>query len=254
LEEFFEMIENMYRFGGPGVPIGGCKGVIDALEAVIIANGGRIYNKTEVSKIIVENGRAAGIFAGDRVYEANLIISNLGHAATALLCSEALLDKTYASYFKMLELLKPSAGIKICLAADEPLVGHSGILLTPYAKRINGINEVTHVDPNLAPPGKHLTMSHQHIAPENLKNLRVEIELGLEDLKEIFPGKKYKVLLIQSYHDGWPVNRAASGLDPGNETPILELYVVGDGAKGKGGIEIEGVALGVAATMTKILG
>jgi len=254
LEEFFEMIENMYRFGGARVTIVGCKGVIDALETVIIANGGRIYNKTEVSKILVENGRVTGIIAGDRVHEANLIISNLGHAATALLCSEALLDKTYASYFKMLELLKPSAGIKICLAADEPLVGHSGILLTPYAKRVNGINEVTHVDPNLAPPGKHLTMSHQHIAPENLKDLRVEIELGLEDLKEIFPGKKYKVLLIQSYHDGWPVNRAATGLDPGNETPIKELYIVGDGAKGKGGIEVEGVALGVAATMKKILG
>ncbi|HPS90276.1 MAG TPA: NAD(P)/FAD-dependent oxidoreductase, partial [Methanosarcina vacuolata] len=71
--------------------------------------------------------------------------------------------------------------------------------------------------------------------------------------KEIFPNKKYEVLLIQSYHDNWPVNRAASGTDPGNETPIPGLYVVGDGAKGKGGIEVEGVALGVVATMKKIL-
>jgi phytoene dehydrogenase-like protein len=253
LEEYFEMIENMYKFGGPGVPIGGCKGIIDALEAVIVANGGKIYDKTEVSEILMKNGRAAGIIAGDRVYETNLIISNLGHAATAFLCSEPLLDKTYSNYLKMLEILKPSAGIKICLSADEPLIGHSGILLTPYAKRVNGINEVTHIDPNLAPPGKHLTMTHQQIAPENLKNLSVEIELGLEDLKEIFPGKKYEVLLIQSYHDCWPVNRVASGTDPGNETPIPGLYVVGDGAKGKGGIEVEGVALGVAAAMKKIL-
>ena len=42
-------------------------------------------------------------------------------------------------------------------------------------------------------------------------------------------------------------------MDPGNETPIPNLYIVGDGAKGKGGIEVEGVALGVAATMKKIL-
>lgn len=253
VEELFEIIENMYRFGGTGIPIGGCKGVIDALEAVIASNGGRIYTKTEVSKILVENGRAAGVVVGDKTYEANLIISNLGHAATACLCSEALSEKTYSSYLKMLENLQPSAGIKICLAADEPLVGHSGVLLTPYAKRVNGINEVTHVDPKLAPPGKHLTISHQYVAPENVKNLEAEIELGLNDLKEIFPGKKYEVLLIQSYHDDWPVNRTASGMDPGNETPIPELYVVGDGAKGKGGIEVEGVALGVAATMKKIL-
>lgn len=253
VEELFEIIENMYRFGGSGIPIGGCKGVIDALEAVIASNGGRIYTKTEVSKILVENGRAAGVVVGDKTYEANLVISNLGHAATACLCSEALSEKTYSSYLKVLENLQPSAGIKICLAADEPLVGHSGVLLTPYAKRVNGINEVTHVDPKLAPPGKHLTISHQYVAPENVKNLEAEIELGLNDLREIFPGKKYEVLLIQSYHDDWPVNRAASGMDPGNETPIPELYVVGDGAKGKGGIEVEGVALGVAATMKKIL-
>ena len=254
VEEIFEIIENMYRFGGPGIPIGGCKGVIDALERVIAVNGGKIHTKTEVSKILVENGKAAGVLVGDETYKANLIISNLGHVATACLCEEALSEEKDSGYLKRLETLKPSAGIKICLAADEPLVGHSGVLLTPYAKRVNGIDEVTQVDPSLAPPGKHLTMSHQYVAPENIKNLEAEIELGLQDLKAIFPGKKYEVLLIQSYHDGWPVNRAASGTDPGNETPIPELYVVGDGAKGEGGIEVEGVALGVAATMKKILG
>ncbi|HWR25699.1 MAG TPA: NAD(P)/FAD-dependent oxidoreductase, partial [Methanosarcina sp.] len=254
VEEVFEIIENMYKFGSPGVPIGGCKGIIDALETAIITNRGKIFTKTEVSKINVENGKASGVIAGDEVHEADLVISNLGHAATAYLCNEALSGERGLEYLKMLKNLKPSAGVKICLAADEPLVGHSGVLLTPYAKRVNGINEVTQVDPNLAPPGKHLTMAHQCVAAENLKNLENEIELGLKDLKEIFPGKKYEVLLIQSYHDGWPVNRVASGTDPGNETPISGLYVVGDGAKGRGGIEVEGIALGVAATMKKVLG
>ncbi|MCQ1537020.1 NAD(P)/FAD-dependent oxidoreductase [Methanosarcina sp. KYL-1] len=254
VEEVFEIIENLYRFGGPGVPMGGCKGVIDALEAVIAANGGIIRTKTEVSKILVENGKVTGVLVNGEEHEADQVISNIGHAATAGLCGEALSGEKYAGYLEMLETLQPSAGIKICLSAAEPLIGHSGVLLTPYAKRINGINEVTQVDPKLAPPGRHLTMSHQHVAPENVKDLEAEIELGLKDLKAIFPGKKYEVLLIQSYHDGWPVNRAASGTDPGNETPITGLYVVGDGAKGKGGIEVEGVALGVAATMKKILG
>jgi len=253
VEEIFEIIENMYRFGGPGVPIGGCKGIIDALETVILANGGKIHTGQEVSKILVENGKAAGIVAEGKKHDADLVISNLGHAATALLCGEALSKEANAAYLKMLKSLRPSAGIKICLAADEPLVGHSGVLLTPYSRRINGINEVTQVDPKLAPPGKHLTMCHQYVAPENVKNLESEIEMGLADVKEIFPDKRYEVLLIQSYHDEWPVNRAASGTDPGNETPFSGLYVVGDGAKGKGGIEVEGVALGVASVLGKIL-
>jgi phytoene dehydrogenase-like protein len=253
VEEIFEIIENMYRFGGSGVPIGGCKGVVDALKTVITTNGGRIFTKTEVSKILVENGSVSGVIAGDEAHEADFIISNMGHTATACLCNGALSGQKDTEYLNMLKNLKPSAGIKICLAADEPLVGHSGVLLTPYAKRVNGINEVTQVDPSLAPPGKHLTMAHQYIASENLKNIEAEIELGLKDLKEIFPDKKYEVLLIQSYHDNWPVNRAASGTDPGNETPISGLYVVGDGAKGKGGIEVEGIAFGVTATMKKVL-
>lgn len=254
VEEVFEIIENLYRCGGPGVPMGGCKGIINALEKVITENGGTIRTKTEVSKILVDNGKAVGVVAEGELRKADLVISNIGHAATAGLCCENLSEKQHEEYLRMLGTLQPSAGIKICLAADEPLVGHSGVLLTPYARRINGINEVTQVDPSLAPPGKHLTMSHQHVAPENVENIEAEIELGLEDLKEIFPGKKYEVLLIQSYHDDWPVNRASSGTDPGNETPIPGLYVVGDGAKGKGGIEVEGIALGVAATMKKILG
>jgi phytoene dehydrogenase-like protein len=254
VEEVFEVIENMYRYGGPGVPKGGCKGVIDALEAVILANGGKIHTGQEVSKILVEDGKAAGVIAEGKKYDADLVISNLGHAATVLLCGEALSRSADAAYLKKIETLQPSAGIKICLAADEPLVGHSGVLLTPYAKRINGVNEVTQVDPTLAPPGKHLTMCHQCVYPQNVKNLESEIEMGLADVKEIFPGKRYEVLLVQSYHDGWPVNRAASGTDPGNETPISGLYVVGDGAKGRGGIEVEGVALGVTSVMEKILG
>jgi hypothetical protein len=35
-------------------------------------------------------------------------------------------------------------------------------------------------------------------------------------------------------------------------TPVNDLYIVGDGAKGKGGIEVEGVALGVMNVMREL--
>ncbi|TAN39654.1 MAG: NAD(P)/FAD-dependent oxidoreductase, partial [Candidatus Methanoperedens sp.] len=140
-------------------------------------------------------------------------------------------------------------GIKICLGANEPLIGHSGVYFTPYAERINGINEVTQADPSLAPQGKHLVMSHQAVLSDNLEE---EIKLGLSDLKWLFPEKKYEVLMVQSYSGGWPVNRASSGSDTGNMTPVDDLYIVGDGAKGKGGIEVEGVALGVMNVMREL--
>ncbi len=145
--------------------------------------------------------------------------------------------------------MKPSAGIKICLAAEEPLVGHGGVLFTPFTQRVNGINEVTQIDPSLAPEGMHLTMSHQTMLTNDVKE---EIKLGLQDLKTMFAGKKYSVLLVQSYHDDWPVNRVSSGYDLGNLTPVKGLFIVGDGAKGRGGIEVEGVALGVQNTLDLI--
>jgi phytoene dehydrogenase-like protein len=157
-----------------------------------------------------------------------------------------LYDCTDKEYLDRIKNLKPSKGIKICLSSDEPLIGHSGVYFTPYAKRVNGINEVTNADPSLAPPGKHLIMSHQAMLSDNT---RAEIDLGLLDIARLFPDKKYEVLLIQSYSDGWPVNRASSGSDTGNATPVKNLYIVGDGAKGHGGIEVEGVALGVGNLM-----
>ncbi len=246
VEEAFSIVKNLYKYGGTGVPIGGCKGISDALVDVIKENGGNIHLKSEVEEILVKDGSTSGIIADGEEYTADLVISDIGHPQTADLCKNSDLD---AEYVKNTEDIKSSAGIKICLGANEPLIGHSGALLTPFCRRVNGINEVTNIDPELAPPGKHLVMAHQCVTWDRLDNLEEEIDMGLKDLEELFAGKDYEVLLVQSYHNGWPVNRSASGSDPGNKTPVSNLYVVGDGAKGEGGIEIEGIALGVMNTL-----
>ncbi|MDK2833777.1 MAG: hypothetical protein PWP63_864 [Methanolobus sp.] len=256
VEEAFEIIENLYRYGGSGVPMGGCKGVTDALVKVINSNGGVIHTSSEVTSIAA--GAAGGAKAGSVIacgteYTADIIVSDIGHEATATLLQGFEADRELQDYTCTAGGLKPSAGIKICLSSDKPLIGHGGVMLTPYAKRVNGINEVTNIDPGLAPSGKHMAMSHQCVRWEDLDKLDKEIELGLEDLRDIFAGKDYEVLLIQSYSDGWPVNRSPSGADLKNRTPVSNLFVVGDGAKGRGGIEVEGVALGVEQTMKEIL-
>lgn len=253
VEEAFAIIENLYHFGGPGVPMGGCKAITDALADTIRSNGGKIHNSSEVSELKVEDGKVTGVIANGDIYNADLVLSDIGHPATAKLIGEEKDIEGLGSYAQKARELKPSAGIKICLSSDKPLIGHGGVLLTPYAKRVNGINEVTNVDPSLAPDGKHLTMAHQCVQWSDIDDLDREIELGLEDLKDIFAGKEYEVLLIQSYSNDWPVNRSPSGADLKNRTPLPNLYVVGDGAKGKGGIEVEGIALGVRNSMQNIL-
>jgi len=254
VEEAFEIFENLYRHGGPGVPIGGCKAVTDALANVVRKNGGNIETKTEITEILVENGKAIGVLIDGQRHMSDIVISNIGHPFTNDLCKDAPTSPQYKQYLDKIRTIKPSAGVKICLAANEPLIGHGGVLFTPSAKRVNGINEVTNIDPKLAPPGKHLVMAHQTVQWDRIPYLEEEIDLGIADLEQIFPNKDYEIILAQSYYDGWPVNRSSSGTDIGNTTPIEGLYVVGDGAKGKGGIEVEGVAMGVKNTMNIILG
>jgi len=242
--EMLEIINNMYLYKGSGVPAGGCSAVTDALREIIESKGGMIYTGSCVEKIIVNNGIVKGVIVKGNKIDADIVISDIGHNETS-----RLYNCTDKEYLDRIINLKPSKGIKICLSSDEPLIGHSGVYFTPYAKRINGINEVTNADPSLAPPGKHLIMSHQAMISDDT---RTEINLGLHDIAQLFPDKKYEVLLIQSYSDGWPVNRASSGSDTGNVTPVKNLYIVGDGAKGHGGIEVEGVALGVGNLMKEI--
>jgi phytoene dehydrogenase-like protein len=242
--EMLEIIDSMYLYKGTGIPLGGCGAVTNALADVIKSSGGEIHTQSCVDKIIIDKDRASGISVNGKTIEADIVISDVGHLETGRMyeCKDR-------EYIEKINSARPSKGIKICLSSDEPLIGHSGVFFTPYAERINGINEVTNADPTLAPKGKHLIMSHQAVQSDDLNR---EIDLGLLDLKRLFPDKKYEVLLIQSYSNGWPVNRAASGSDIGSSTPVSNLYVVGDGAKGKGGIEAEGVALGVRNVMKEI--
>ena len=77
MDEILEITKNYHKFGGPGIPIGGCKGVIDELTKVIKNNNGKIITNYEVKKIEIE----------DKCYinseeEFDIIISNLSPKLT----------------------------------------------------------------------------------------------------------------------------------------------------------------------------
>jgi phytoene dehydrogenase-like protein len=233
--EVVAMVINIYKYGNtPGIPVGGCKAIIDAIAETI---RGQINVNSEVEKIIVKSKKVTGIEIEGEFVSAEQVISDIGPDATNKLLGLTDLRE------------KPSTGIKISLSSDEKLIGHTGVFITPFMRRVKGLNEVTNADPNLAPPGKNLVMSHQ---PLQSTNLNEEIHLGLKDLKDLF-GNKFEVLLVQSYYNGWPVNRMASGVDAPNRTQYKNLYLVGDGAKKGGGMEVEGVAMGVERVVSAIL-
>ncbi|WP_456419781.1 NAD(P)-binding protein [Methanocaldococcus infernus] len=232
MEEIYEIAKNYYKFGGPGVPIGGCKGVIDELERIILSRGGKIIKEYEVKKIEIDE---KAYVDGE---EFDKVISNISPKETERISNIKFLDKK----------IEEAKGIKISIASKRGLIKHSGVLFTPECERINGLNQVTNVDKSLAPEGYHLIMTHQAQITNNIKK---EIDLGLEDIENLFKGIDYKILHIQSYRDGIPVNHAKSGIYIENIVND-KLFLVGDGAKGKGGIEVEGIAMGVLKVVNHI--
>lgn len=244
--EFMAMTRNIDRLMGPGIPMGGCKGVTDALVEEIEGLGGEIRYRDRVNGILVRDGAVEGLLAQER-HPFDLVVSDIGPKATLGLC-----PGLPPEYRERVEGLKEAAGIKISVACRRPMLGHTGVLFTPQAERIDGLNEVTNADPSLAPDGMHLLMSHQTLPPG--RDMKEEIRLGLEDLRRLFSGfeKDCEVLAVQCYRGEWPVNRAVSGMVLGPETPLKGLYLVGDGIKPQGWMETDGVAAGVEVALEKI--
>ncbi len=240
--EIIAIAENIQRCGGPGIPRGGCKGVTDALVRSIEDSGGSIRCNARIKKIAIHEGKAVGITVRGEDLSFDMIISDIGPKATSKLLGINADPNP----------MKEAAGIKISILCDKPMLGHTGVLFTPQAERVNGVNEVTNADPSLAPKGQHLLMSHQ--ALDTTKNVREEIRLGLADLRKTFPDfdKHCEVVMVQTYMGEWPVNRAPSGAHLDFKGPVEGLFYVGDAIKPEGWMETEGVAAGVKNVLRKI--
>ena len=232
----FEKIVPIFRrtelYGGPGIPVGGCKAVTESLAEIVESNGGRIHLRREVRAI--KSGENPGLFIGEEEKKYDVIISDVGHKITS-----ELLGKGHADH------PPESKGVKYTIAIDEPFIDHTGVLFV-LGKSIAGMNEVTNADENLG--RKHMLQVHQPLK----EGSKEEILQGLREIKETLRGYSYEIIAVQSYMGDWPVNRVMAGRDMGNKTEYDNIYVVGDGAKGDD-IEVDGIALGVRRVMEELV-
>ncbi len=232
LSKIYPIYRSTLELGGPGVPAGGCKAVIESLVEVLKSND-CVIERRKVRAIRKES-YGFSLHFEKTAEKFDAVISNIGHSETARLAG----IKEYSKP-------EPSRGIKYSIAIKEPFIEHTGVLFTLNTRRICGMNQVTNADPNLG--RTHFLMAHQ---PMITSNVRFEISEGLKDLRELLRGYDYEVIAIQSFSDGWPVNRSIE--EAGVETPLKGLYVVGDGAKGQD-IEVEGIAIGVERAVESVM-
>ena len=243
--ELAREIKAALKWGGPGLIKGGCKAITGELARITEESGGKILTRRKVVEIDPDDKRVFTSDGDELAYD--VLISNVGIKETVELIGRDNFDR---DYIKRVDSLKPSEGVKYNVALKgEPRIGNT-VVFTLDTERINGYNEPSSLSPELAREGYTLVMLHHALQSKNVKS---EQRKGIEDIYRIFPNldEEGEILLIQTYLDGNPVNRVASGQTV-EDFPISDVYIVGDAYRPPGGIEVEGIALGVMKTLEKL--
>ena len=76
------MIPYLEKTGGVWYTKGGMYSLIQAMEKGFLEIGGVIKTKSEVTEIVVKNGKAIGAIANEKMYEADAVVSNAHFAHT----------------------------------------------------------------------------------------------------------------------------------------------------------------------------
>ncbi|TMC87870.1 MAG: hypothetical protein E6J10_04235, partial [Chloroflexi bacterium] len=250
--EVVKTTRNMFRYGAPGIVQGGCAALTSELERRLLERGAEIRLRSDVMQILSTDGRVTGIRVRNKstgeesLLHAPLVISDIGPRAT-----NALLNNRQVTQAQVLKKqvtpgdVQEAIGLKVHILSDVSLIPHKGIMYCLDTKRIAGMVQPTNCDPRLAPPGKHLLISHQVMQSDNIEE---EKELALGDLRMMFGEtfeKHCRVLTMSAYRGEWPVNRVVQGDDVAPETALQGLYLVGDAVKPSGYLMVEGVAQSV---------
>ena len=217
----------------------GTIGVWNDLGDGIRAKGGDIWLNAPVAKIHVANGVASGVdVVRDGVLhhvDAKVVISNVGPTATIALAGEEAMGAEYVA--KARRTLRPAANIVVNFATQMRLIDLPGLITIANTERLCNLWELTATCPEMAPPGWYLYVAY--VVPKPALgdfDEKAETELGLQDLRNEFPDfDGARILSIRVMRDEWPAQRSCAGFDLPQETPVSNLWNVGDAVKDYGG-------------------
>jgi len=209
----------------------------EELAKAIRAHGGDVWVNAPITRIIVKNAQVEGLVirkdGQDVEVKTGVLASDLGPAKTIALAGRSSFDDEYLS---RADALRPSPIVANIIASDRPLVKSEGGLLFVGTQRIVAGMPLTNFSPELAPPGQHLTVIWgtpasclEHMNPEE------EARLNLEDLRQVFPDfdRHGRILRVdfRDINDEFPALRSWMGYDMSQETPLANLFHVGDAVK-----------------------
>jgi len=221
----------------------GTVGLWNDLSDAIRAKGGEIWLNAPVTALLTNDGVATGVTVtkdGESVHvRARTVISNIGPTATVALPGADAFGADYVARAQAEP--KPAANIVINFATRTPLYDSPGLVTFGRTRRLCNMGELTATCPELAPEGWHQYVAYAVPKPAIGEfDEKEEVEQSLQDLRDEFPGfADARMLSVRVMRDGWPAQRSCSGFDMSQETPLPNLWHVGDAVKdyGDGGTQ-----------------
>jgi phytoene dehydrogenase-like protein len=241
--QFFQFMARMGGFRTPCVVNQGNLSAAESLAKVIRRNGD-VWLNCPAKKLIIKKGTISGIVVEKNGTETEVtcraIISDVGPKRTVELAGEENFTEEYLRTMRV--RLRPSPAILVLVGSDKPLImekGEKAAVLVIGARRMTSAIPVTNTCPELAPPGQHFTYfcgeptsSLHHVDKEE------EMKKFMLDIKELFPEfEKHGRILdasVRDIDDEFPESRTWAGRDMPRETPIKNLFNVGDAVKSVG--------------------
>ena len=213
----------------------GTIGIWESLARAISAAGGEVWLRSEVRSLTTAGGLVTGavIERDGQLTQigTRIVISDAGPAATVRLLGPDQLPADYAAAVKQAD--RPCAMISVNFASTEPLMTAPGLLSFASTRRLCYAANFTATCPEMAPPGWHLYVGTAVPRPA-VGDFDVAGETGLllADLHDEIPGfGQARILSTVVTRDDWPPQRAVAGFDLPPQTPVPNLWNVGDGVK-----------------------
>jgi phytoene desaturase len=221
----------------------GTVGLWNDLADGIRRQGGEVWLNAPVTALHASDGRVTAVdVERNGVVQriaARTVISNIGPRATATLPGAEALGQEYITLTQ--SALRPAANIVINFATQKRLIDVPGLVTFGKTRRLCNLGELTATCPELAPPGWYLYVAYAVPKPA-IGNFdeQSEIEASLQDLRDEFPDfEQAKMLSIRVMRGEWPAQRSCAGFDMPQDTPLANLWHVGDAVKdyGDGGTQ-----------------
>jgi phytoene dehydrogenase-like protein len=219
-----------------GLAPGGTIEVWKPLADVVTEHGGEVWLNSTVQKLTFGSDGLADGAVIDRdgtsvTVRARVVVSNTGPLATVGLAGAGHLPSGYAEEVR--RATDPAAIITVHFASRKPLVKFGGLALVGKSRRLVYLGNFSGPEQHRAPEGWYLYSGASVPRPARGQfDLEQEKSLLLADLRDAVPGfDEARILAWDVTAHDWPAQHAVTGYDLPVETPVPNLWNVGDGVK-----------------------